>query len=64
MAASLAWGLAFATILTLFVIPSLFSIVDDIRKRFGRLDVEGESQPDQDVSFADVMCRRLEDQEP
>jgi HAE1 family hydrophobic/amphiphilic exporter-1 len=46
MAAALAWGLAFATILTLFVIPSLFSIVDDIRARVGKLDVEGEKQPD------------------
>jgi predicted RND superfamily exporter protein len=64
MAASLAWGLGFATILTLFVIPSLFSIVDDVRKRFGRLDVEGEGQPVQDVSFADTMCRELGDGRP
>jgi multidrug efflux pump subunit AcrB len=55
MAASLAWGLAFATILTLFVIPSLFSIVDDIRARFGKLDVEGPRQPSQEVTFVDQM---------
>jgi hypothetical protein len=46
------------------VIPSLFSIVDDVRKRFGRLDVEGEGQPVQDVSFADTMCRELGDGRP
>ncbi len=57
MAASLAWGLGFATILTLFIIPSLFSIVDDVRARFGRLDVPGEKQPSPDATFADEMCR-------
>jgi predicted RND superfamily exporter protein len=62
MAASLAWGLAFATILTLFVIPSLFSIVDDVKRRFGRLEVEGEEQPGQDAVFADLMCERIEEE--
>jgi HAE1 family hydrophobic/amphiphilic exporter-1 len=57
MAASLAWGLGFATILTLFVIPSLFSIVDDARARVGKLDVPGERQPSLDATFADEMCR-------
>ena len=57
MAASLAWGLAFATVLTLFVIPALFSIVDDIRARFGKLDVEGERQPTLACSFADGLVR-------
>jgi len=57
MAASLAWGLAFATVLTLFIIPSLFSIVDDARARFGKLDVGGEKQPAQGVTYADEMCR-------
>ncbi len=56
MAAALAWGLAFATILTLFVIPSLFSIVDDARKRFGKLDVDGERYPSQEATFTDQMC--------
>lgn len=59
MAASLAWGIAFATVLTLFVIPALFSIVDDVRARFGKLDVGGERQPCLDASFADEM-RRLD----
>jgi multidrug efflux pump subunit AcrB len=57
MAASLAWGLAFATVLTLFVIPALFSIVDDVRARFGRLDIEGEKQPSLETTFADEICR-------
>jgi multidrug efflux pump subunit AcrB len=57
MAAALAWGLAFATILTLFVIPALFSIVDDFRARVGRLDVEGEKHPSLEATFAEQMCR-------
>ena len=56
MAASIAWGLGFATILTLFVIPSLFAIVDDLRARFGKLDVSGERQPSTEASFAKLMC--------
>jgi len=36
MAASLCWGLSFATLLTLFVIPSIQRIVDDIRGLFQR----------------------------
>jgi multidrug efflux pump subunit AcrB len=57
MAASLAWGLAFATVLTLFVIPALFSIVDDFRARVGKLDVEGDKHPSLETSFAEQMCR-------
>ncbi len=57
MAAALAWGLAFATILTLFVIPSLFSIVDDIRARAGKLGVEGDRQPDLKCSFSDGLVQ-------
>jgi hypothetical protein len=57
MAASLAWGLGFATILTLFVIPALYSIVDDVRKRFGRLRVSGDDAPRMDLSFTDETCR-------
>jgi hypothetical protein len=57
MAAALAWGLAFATVLTLFVIPSLFSIVDDIRARVGKLDVEGERQPSQECSFSNGLVQ-------
>ena len=60
MAASLAWGLAFATILTLFVIPAFFSIVDDIRARFGKLDVQGERNPDPDISIAERVCVGIE----
>lgn len=56
MAASLAWGLAFATVLTLFVIPSLYSIVDDMRARFGRMRVGGSKQPALEASFTDRMC--------
>ncbi len=56
MAASLAWGLAFATLLTLFIIPALFSIVDDIRKRFGRLDIEGAKHPDLAARITAVEC--------
>jgi HAE1 family hydrophobic/amphiphilic exporter-1 len=38
MAVSMIWGLAFATVLTLFLIPALIGIVDDanLRFRFGR----------------------------
>ncbi|MBD3347693.1 MAG: hypothetical protein GF400_00675 [Candidatus Eisenbacteria bacterium] len=61
MAASLAWGLAFATILTLFVIPSLFSIVDDIRARFGKLDVTGEKDPTTELQVADRVCTGIDD---
>jgi multidrug efflux pump len=57
MAASLAWGLGFATILTLFVIPALYSIVDDVRKRFGRLRVSGDEAPSLEVSFTDETCK-------
>ena len=61
MAASLAWGLAFATVLTLFVIPALFSIVDDVRARFGKLDVSGERQPSTEVGVAERVCSGLDD---
>ena len=56
MAASLAWGLAFATVLTLFIIPALFSIVDDVRRRFGRLDIEGDRQPDTERRITAAEC--------
>ena len=45
------------TILTLFVIPALFSIVDDIRARYGKLDVDGEKHPSLEATFAEQMCR-------
>jgi multidrug efflux pump len=61
MAASLAWGLAFATILTLFVIPALYAIVDDIWARFGRLGVAGENQPSQELRVAEELCGRTGD---
>ncbi|MFH1501941.1 MAG: efflux RND transporter permease subunit [Candidatus Eisenbacteria bacterium] len=60
MAASLAWGLAFATVLTLFVIPALFSIVDDARARFGKLDVAGEQHPSRELKVVEQICRDLE----
>jgi len=56
MAASLAWGLAFATVLTLFIIPSLFSIVDDVKRRAGRLEVEGDRQPDVTRRITEAEC--------
>ena len=37
MAVSMIWGLAFATVLTLFLIPALVAIVDDIQGRKRRL---------------------------
>jgi len=37
MAASLAFGILFATVITLFLIPSLYLVLDDIKKAFGRL---------------------------
>jgi hypothetical protein len=40
-------------VLTLYIIPSLFSIVDDIRKKRGRLDVEGEDQPSMACTFTE-----------
>jgi len=55
MAASLAWGLAFATVLTLFVIPAIFSIVDDIRIRSGRME-PGEKHPRLEAHYAEEMC--------
>jgi hypothetical protein len=57
MAAALGWGLAFATVLTLFVIPSLFSIVDDIRAKYGKLGVGGEAQPTLACSFTDGLVQ-------
>jgi multidrug efflux pump subunit AcrB len=35
MAVSMIWGLAFATVLTLFLIPSLIAMIDDIRGKMG-----------------------------
>jgi len=64
MAASLAWGLAFATILTLFIIPALFSIVDDFRKRRGKLDVEGEEQPSLTCTFTEGWVDREANSRP
>ena len=55
MAASLAWGLGFATVLTLFVIPALFAIVDDVKARFGRLDVSGAEQPSLRPCFVEEL---------
>jgi len=64
MAASLAWGLAFATILTLFIIPALFSIVDDFRKKRGKLDVEGEEQPSLTCTFTEGWVDREANSRP
>ncbi len=36
MAASLAFGVLFATFITLFLLPMLYLIVDDVRKSYGR----------------------------
>ncbi len=35
MAVSMIWGLAFATVLTLFLIPSLIAVIDDIKIKMG-----------------------------
>ncbi|MBC8367545.1 efflux RND transporter permease subunit [bacterium] len=35
MAVSMIWGLAFATVLTLFLIPSLIAVIDDIKIKLG-----------------------------
>ncbi len=35
LATTIVWGLSIATILTLFVIPALYAITDDIKARFG-----------------------------
>ncbi len=35
MAVSMIWGLAFATVLTLFLIPALIAMLDDIRMKMG-----------------------------
>jgi len=36
MASTIIWGLAFATVMTLFAIPSLYAIMDDIKKKILR----------------------------
>jgi Cu/Ag efflux pump CusA len=36
VAVAIVWGLAFATLLTLFLIPSIYAILDDIARLFGR----------------------------
>jgi multidrug efflux pump subunit AcrB len=59
MAASLAWGLGFATVLTLFVIPAIFSIVDDMRIRSGSME-PGEKHPRLETHYAEEMCRLKE----
>jgi multidrug efflux pump subunit AcrB len=57
MASSIAWGLAFATVLTLFVIPALYSIVDDVRAHFGKIRVSGGRQPDLRPHVAEELAR-------
>ena len=37
-ASSFAWGLAFATVVTLFLVPALYCIVHDLSRLFGRGD--------------------------
>jgi HAE1 family hydrophobic/amphiphilic exporter-1 len=43
MAVSMIWGLAFATVLTLFLIPSLIAMIDDIRLKMG-MSLNGEAK--------------------
>ena len=38
-------------------LPALFSIVDDFRARFGKLDVDGDKHPSLEATFAEQMCR-------
>ncbi len=42
MAVSMIWGLAFATVLTLFLIPSLIAVIDDIKMKLGMSMKEAE----------------------
>ncbi len=44
MAVALSSGLAFATLLTLFVIPAIYSIVDDVKSRLWRRQLLSESE--------------------
>jgi len=46
MATSVVWGLSFATILTLILIPCLYAMLDDLVPVFKRLvGMEPESEP-------------------
>ena len=37
MAVAVGFGLAFATVLTLVMVPTMYSVVEDVRMRLGRL---------------------------
>ena len=56
MAVSIAFGLAFATTLTLFVIPVIYSLVDSL---FGKLHM---TRFDKHISFKEAMtlCEKYE----
>ena len=41
MAISLGFGILFATVITLVIVPSVYLIVDDIRKLFGAKTCQG-----------------------
>ena len=48
MAITLAWGLMFSTVLTLFIIPSLYAIMTDFMHFFNRL-LTGKESSDQEI---------------
>jgi hypothetical protein len=46
MAISIVWGLAFATVLTLVMVPCVLAILDDIGARLGvRVGPEADGEP-------------------
>ncbi len=50
MAASLAFGILFATVITLFLIPALYHIAEDIRPYAGRKEPAGSRQGAEEIS--------------
>jgi large-conductance mechanosensitive channel len=54
MAVAIAFGLGFATLLTLFVLPVIYSLVDSL---FGKLKL---TKFKQQISYEDSMKRRSE----
>ena len=50
MAISMVWGLGFATLLTLFVIPALYAIVGDVTTFFTRKLFRKGSDPEEGLT--------------
>ena len=55
MAVSIAFGLAFATIITLFIIPIIYSLVDSL---FGKL---GMTRFHEHISYDKAVCKKVEE---